>query len=746
MAVNLSPVGGVAAQFFDNNGVILSGGKLYTYSAGTTTPATAYTTSQGNVAWTNPIVLNSAGRVPSGGEIWLTDGLIYKFVLKDSNDVTIATYDNISGINSNFVAYTNQQEIQTATAGQTVFTLTTMQYQPGTHSLSVFVDGVNQYGPGALYAYTETSSTVVTFVSGLHVGAEVKFTTTQQQGAGAVAASQVSFTGFKGQVGNVQDLADDDGSDWIGFEQAGTGAVAMSAQDKMRETVSVLDFGADPTGVANSSAAFQAAMDYAYPDLPNGDSTVSKAAVVVPKGVYRLQDPIGFRKLNLADGDYIQEMRGEGATILLDCATTASTGVKEALFTSRDSLANPSSSSNLYASKILIDGLNFQPASGKQQVAFNGDRLYNIRITNCNFKGLWAVARSFRAKPASSIGYFQAFTIDHCQFVDCGIGDDGGNGGVIVGGTAYYINVCDNNAEGCKGAFFQMYGGATFDGVIENNLHESGGPFVNVTNFVGSICGNYLEDNRYGAAAAAYSNGQILFADLIGNEIPSNVKIQNNKIQISSTQAADATYAVIKFGAPLYGSQTHFANISNNSLSPDYAATANLVKTTSGRISTYENNVLGTTSVDINSNFIVERFGYRKNMVVAIGETTTTIRFDLLGGGNLDIKITAVTGYSAAASFGHYTIYGDFATAANFFVITNTATSTPASGTGSAVFGVVTKGNGYIEIPITCVGNNDRATFIEVSGVGTSDVVDGAGSLIDCDGKFDICQISTTRV
>jgi hypothetical protein len=98
MAVNLSPVGGVAAQFFDNNGVILSGGKIYTYAAGTTTNQTTYTSSSGNTAHTNPIILNSAGRVPSG-EIWLTDGVSYKFVLKDANDVLIATYDNITGIN-----------------------------------------------------------------------------------------------------------------------------------------------------------------------------------------------------------------------------------------------------------------------------------------------------------------------------------------------------------------------------------------------------------------------------------------------------------------------------------------------------------------------------------------------------------------------------------------------------------------------------------------------------------------------
>lgn len=105
MAFNLSPVGGVAAQFFSNNGTILSGGKLYSYLAGTTTPEVTYTTSSGTIARTNPIILDAAGRVPSGGEIWLTVELSYKFVLKDSNEVLIATYDNISSVDASQVLY-----------------------------------------------------------------------------------------------------------------------------------------------------------------------------------------------------------------------------------------------------------------------------------------------------------------------------------------------------------------------------------------------------------------------------------------------------------------------------------------------------------------------------------------------------------------------------------------------------------------------------------------------------------------
>jgi hypothetical protein len=279
MAVNLSPVGGVAAQFFTNTGAVLTGGKLYTYAAGTTTPAVTFTSSNGVTPQPNPIVLDAAGRVSGSGEIWLTDGILYKFLLKDSNDVLIATYDNISGINSNFVAYTNQQEIVTATAGQTVFNLS-ISYQPGTNSLSVFVDGVNQYGPGAQYAYTETDSDTVTFVSGLHVGAEVKFTTSQLQGAGAVDASQVSYT------------------------PGGSGAVATNVQAKLRQYVSVKDFGAVGDGVTNDTTFFQAAIN----------SVITTGQMLyVPAGTYKITSPL------VANGSL--KMSGDGATSVLNCST-----------------------------------------------------------------------------------------------------------------------------------------------------------------------------------------------------------------------------------------------------------------------------------------------------------------------------------------------------------------------------------------------------------------------------------------
>lgn len=206
MAVNLSPVAGAAAQFFDNSGNVLTGGKLYTYDAGTTTPAPTYTTSSGVTAQPNPIILNAAGRVPDSGEIWLSDSVSYKFVLKDQNDVLIGTYDNLVGINSNFVNFTGEEETQTATQGQTVFTLATLNYAPAANNLLVFVNGSKQISGTN---YQETSSTVITFVDGLNVGDVVDFctatsvntipfiapnaTTTQKNAITGAAIGQVLF-------------------------------------------------------------------------------------------------------------------------------------------------------------------------------------------------------------------------------------------------------------------------------------------------------------------------------------------------------------------------------------------------------------------------------------------------------------------------------------------------------------------------------------------------------------------------
>ena len=94
-SVNLSPLFN-GQTMLGPTGALLAGGQLFTYQAGSSTPLATYTTSNGNIANQNPIILGTDGKLPN--ELWLQSGYSYKFVLEDANSTLIDTYDNIAGI------------------------------------------------------------------------------------------------------------------------------------------------------------------------------------------------------------------------------------------------------------------------------------------------------------------------------------------------------------------------------------------------------------------------------------------------------------------------------------------------------------------------------------------------------------------------------------------------------------------------------------------------------------------------
>lgn len=104
------------------------------------------------------------------------------------------------------------------------------------------------------------------------------------------------------------ELSASGGSALVGFIQAGIGAVARTAQAKMRDTVSVKDFGAIGDGVTNDRAAFQAAIDYIQ-GLTNG------GRVIVPGSATYLLDSaivVALTKSIIIEGD------GDGAKLRLN--------------------------------------------------------------------------------------------------------------------------------------------------------------------------------------------------------------------------------------------------------------------------------------------------------------------------------------------------------------------------------------------------------------------------------------------
>jgi len=111
-------------QFIDANGNPYSGGKIHTYLAGTTTPATTYQDSLSATPNTNPIVLDSEGRTPYS--VWFTDDVVYKYAVLESDDTPVYTEDNVSGINDFVIPTVSEWVLTTVTctySSATVFTI-----------------------------------------------------------------------------------------------------------------------------------------------------------------------------------------------------------------------------------------------------------------------------------------------------------------------------------------------------------------------------------------------------------------------------------------------------------------------------------------------------------------------------------------------------------------------------------------------------------------------------------------------
>ena len=327
-------------------------------------------------------------------------------------------------------------------------------------------------------------------------------------------AFNISFTGFKNQVGFVSDLADNDGSDWIGFQPAGTSAVARSAQDKMRDSVSVKDFGATGDGVTDDTAFFN-------------------FALAVGRAVYV---PVGTYLLNLVNVPSNTFLFGEGVNSIIKPLTPDT----------RAALGADSGSPTTFIENVTISNVKFLgdvAASGfaeqRHLTSFNGVK--NLLIENCQFVGFRGDGLYIGSGNAGGIERHNINVTVRSCFFD-GVNKDNRNGISVIDGNGVVI---DNNyftrctRSNMPGPIDIEPDSNTFTvsrniTVINNKFYDNGGNFAAIGVFLPGITyttapGGFLFENNYIETQTGYGLAFIYSPTGGLNETTANFSVKWSK-------------------------------------------------------------------------------------------------------------------------------------------------------------------------------------------------------------------------
>lgn len=351
----------------------------------------------------------------------------------------------------------------------------------------------------------------------------------------------------------------------VTFIQAGAGAVERTAQSKMRDVVSVKDFGAVGNGIADDFLAINRAAAYI--------SSIGGGTVFYPAGTYRITRSIRLDDFNVDTNTYSGNVRsnvvhkgaGRDATIII------ADGFYACIFSSFPepfmpvgSVSPSPSPGNLMASNVVIQdmtldcnydnvvdggtayGANYQTspeaingwpngyvgpsywAADNYQYPIYFYYAEGLQVTNCRIKNAWYNGIEIYASARVQIN--DNF-IDHC-------GDKTNFLGYYAGAQfdqrSNTISFTDNIIQNCGNGVVSVSGsGATspvLDVVIADNMFYNIGPGngVYATDFVQrwSVTGNIFDtlDNQ----GIVFANNQPVWP---ATDLPKDILIANNTIK-----------------------------------------------------------------------------------------------------------------------------------------------------------------------------------------------------------------------
>jgi hypothetical protein len=266
---------------------------------------------------------------------------------------------------------------------------------------------------------------------------------------GSVVYSAPAATERYGNVISFADITGTLGSDRVSFLQAGTGAVTRTAQAKMRDVVSVLDFGAPTDGVGDCYAAFQAAINA----LPVSGGTIIIPATTLNSWV--ISQTLNVRRKVHMIGQIAQGTGEKGTTLVFPANTSG--------------IVFNSYNTSLYDTVAVDPLLPGAYGSILENVAFFGDKAGSSTaadgvVVRCSMECRGVAARNFfrygfriyadLGTGGSTEGDANQWTLYRCQ-------------AIANGDHGVYVNGDDANTGVAIKVFSQLNGGY---GIFDNSL------------------------------------------------------------------------------------------------------------------------------------------------------------------------------------------------------------------------------------------------------------------------------------
>jgi hypothetical protein len=229
-----------------------------------------------------------------------------------SEPLTLSQASNLTGA-SGFVSTVTEK--QTATAGQTVFTLAVAFYTPGVDNISVYRNGSHISSD----EYVQTATNTVTVNTPAIVGDEYVFVVNQRNvSADTFPASSVTYTPVVSGINtNIAAFLDANG------------------------LINVKHFGAKGDGVTDDTAAIQAAIDSTLSSGISEGYGGRGSTVFLPDGDYRVSSTINIPQSTttvfLPDGDY----RVSSTINIPQSTTVRGTGIFSCRIRATDTFTDP---------------------------------------------------------------------------------------------------------------------------------------------------------------------------------------------------------------------------------------------------------------------------------------------------------------------------------------------------------------------------------------------------------------------